>query len=109
LARISEASQELSERRLVGSRHLHADEDAPVVGALVPVVEQTDVPASRHGRQEAHQGARPLREKKAVQPLVVRQRAASADHVANVLLGEFVVGEVQRGEAVLDERADQLA
>ena len=95
--------------RLVGGRHLDADEDASVVGALVPVVEQADVPARRHAREEAHERARPLREKEAVQPLVVGQRAASADHVANVLLRQFVVGQVERREAVLDEGADQLA
>ena len=41
--------------------------------------------------QEAHQRARPFGEQEAEQPLVVRQLAAPAHHVAHVLLGQLVV------------------
>jgi hypothetical protein len=40
--------------------HLQAHQDAPVVGALVAVVEQADVPARAHQAQELHQRAGPL-------------------------------------------------
>ncbi|MCK7493932.1 MAG: hypothetical protein MZW92_23630 [Comamonadaceae bacterium] len=55
--------------------------------------------------QEAHQRARPLGEDEAEQALVVRQLAAPAHHVAHVLLGQFVVGQVDGGEAVAHEVA----
>jgi hypothetical protein len=100
-----------SERRklrrtpLVAGRHLQADQDAAVVGALVAVVEQADVPARVHGGQEAHQRARPLGELEAEEALVARQLAAPADHVPHMLLGQFVVGQVDGGEAVPREVA----
>ena len=88
-------------RLLVGRRHLQPDQDAAVVGALVAVVEQADVPARRHARQEAHQRAGPLREDEAVAAARPAARAAAAaDHVADVLLGQLVAGQVERREAV---------
>src|SRR4051812_47582661 len=42
-------------------RHLEADEDAPIIGAEVSVVEQADVPAAGHQVQEIHQCSRTLR------------------------------------------------
>jgi hypothetical protein len=90
-------------------RHLQAHQDAAIVGALVAVVEQADVPARSHQAQELHQRARPLREDEAQQPLVLRQRRMAADHVADVLLGQLVVREVQRGKALLAEVGGDLA
>jgi hypothetical protein len=83
--------------------HLQPDQDAAVVGALVAVVEQADVPVGLHQAQELEQRARAFGEHEAQQALVVREAGAPADQMAQVLLGEFVVREVERVEAVLVE------
>jgi hypothetical protein len=51
------------------ARHLHADQDAPVGGAVVAVVEQADIPALAQAGQEFQQGARALGELHADTPL----------------------------------------
>ncbi len=50
----------------------------------------------------------PLGKDEAVEPLVARQRAAPADHVAHVLLGQLVVGQVEGREAVAREVLREL-
>src|SRR5580765_6601425 len=109
LARVGQALEEFLETLLVLARHLDADQDAAVVRALVAVVEQADVPARVHARQEAHQRAGAFGEDEAVQPLVLREAAAAADHVAHVLLRELVAGQVERVETVALEVLAELA
>src|SRR5689334_12215596 len=69
LAGIREPLDERAEGLLVGARHLQADQNAPVVGALVAVVEQADVPVRMHALEETHQCAGPLGEHEAIEPL----------------------------------------
>ncbi len=78
---------------------MDADEDLAVVGALVSVVEEADVPVGVHGEEEAHQGAGAFGEFEAVELFVGGEGAAAADHVADVFFGEFVVVEVDGFEA----------
>src|SRR5678816_1767506 len=66
---VAETVEETPELRAVLRRHLHADEHAPVVRAVVSVMEQADVPAGAHAVQETHQRARPLGELEPVQDL----------------------------------------
>ena len=83
----------------VGARNLDAHQDAAVVGALVAIVEEADVPARVHARQEAHQRARALRKDEAEEPLVGGEIAAPAHQMAKVLLGHLVVGQVEGRES----------
>src|SRR5262249_10517610 len=66
-AGVRERVEEVLEGFLVGLGNLDADQDATVVGALVAVMEEADVPARVHCCQEAHQRARPLGELEAVE------------------------------------------
>jgi hypothetical protein len=66
-------------------------------------VEEADVPVRPHQAQELEQRARTLGEHEAQQALVVREAGAPADQVPQMLLGELVVREVERVEAVVDE------
>src|SRR3989344_1319909 len=101
--RIAQRGQEGVERGGVLGWHLHAHEDAAIVGALVAVVKQADVPGRLHQAQKLEQRAGPLGEGKAHQPLVLRQRRMPAHQVAQMLLGQFVVRQVQCLEAVAAE------
>ena len=105
--RIPELPQRLPERPPLARRHLDPGEHAPVVGAVVAVVEEADVPALAHRVEEAHQRARPLRELEAVEHLV-RCRRGAADEVADVELRELVVGQVERLDPGPADRPQQL-
>jgi hypothetical protein len=69
--RIPERLQELVKGFVVFGGHLQAHQYAAVVGALVAVVKQADVPARAHQAQELEQGAWPLGELKAQQAFVL--------------------------------------
>ncbi|SPC08061.1 hypothetical protein CT19431_190026 [Cupriavidus taiwanensis] len=105
---VAQRRKEGAEGALLVFRHLDADQDVGGVGTLVAVVEQADVPVRAHARQELHQRARALGELEAVQQFVMRQRRAPAHHVADMLLGKLVVGQVQRVEAMLAEAGGDL-
>src|SRR5207247_5539676 len=60
--RVAEIFQEAPELLHLAGRNLHADQHAPVVGAVVAVVEQADVPVAAHAPQELHQRPRSLGE-----------------------------------------------
>ena len=62
-------------------------------------MEQRDVPVGGQGFQEAQQRPGALGELEAVQHLVAGQQRASAHQVAQVRLGQIVVGQVQGLEA----------
>ena len=110
---VAEVFQELLELAHLVRRYLHADQHAAEVGAVVAVVEEADVPAGAHLRQEIHQGARLFREFEAVKQLAhalfADLRSVAADHVTDMVLGHFVIGQIQRRVAVLLQAFDQLA
>ena len=64
---------------------------------------QRNIPVRRHAVEEAHQRTGALGEFKAVQQLVLCQAALATDQVADVRLGQLVVGQVQRLEFMLFE------
>src|SRR5690606_24602375 len=87
-------------------RNLYAGKDAPMVGAVIAVMEQADVPVTANGVQEIQQGSGTFRKLETKQLFVLRHGAA-ADHVAHVHLRQLVVTQVldlvaERGK-VLDE------
>ena len=69
--RIPQRFQELCKRFVVFGGHLQAHQNAAVVGALVAVMKQRDVPAWAHQAQEFEQCAGPLGELQAQQALVL--------------------------------------
>src|SRR5450432_2646396 len=52
---VAQPTQESREFGLVGRGHLHPDQNAAVVGPVVAVVKQADVPPAAHAVEEAHQ------------------------------------------------------
>jgi len=75
---------------------------------MVAVVEQADVPARTHLVEEIHQGAGTLGKLEAIDQFVLHLRRMAADQVADVQLGHFVVGQIQRRIAVLLQLLDEL-
>ena len=106
---VAHGLQKLLEAGVVFLGHLQAHQYPAVVGALVAVVEQADVPAGAHGRQKLHQGAGSLGEHEAQQAFVVRQCRMPAHHVPNVLLRQIVVRQVQRFKTMLFQVQGDLA
>ena len=100
--------QELLELLHLRRRHLHADEYAPVIGTVVAVVEQADVPAGTHLAEEIHQGAGALGKLETIEDFVIDLRRVTADQVANVRLGHLIFGQIERGVAILAQLLDKL-
>ena len=75
-------------------RNLHACQHAPVIGAVVAVVEQADIPVRPHRLQETQQRARAFRKFEAEQALVLQSVRVATHHVAHVQLRHFVVAHV---------------
>ena len=73
VAPMSHLRQEAVERFVVSRRHLEAHQYPAVLGSVVPVVEETDVPASAEVGEKAEQGARPFGKLEAEQALVARE------------------------------------
>jgi len=69
--RVAQRVEELVEGFVILRWYLDADQDAAVVGALVAVMEQADVPAWPHQVQEFHEGAGALGEDEAQQAFVL--------------------------------------
>src|SRR5262249_1163194 len=81
---IAELGDEAPERGELRGRDLEPGEHAAVVGSVVPVVEEADVPAPAHPVEEAHQRAGALGELESVEALVPRRGRASADEVTEM-------------------------
>ena len=60
---------------------LDANQDLTVVGALIAVMEQTDVPIGFHGVQKTHQGTGPLGEFETIEQFIARKAGAPPHHV----------------------------
>ena len=75
---------------------------------MVAVVEQGDVPAGTEGHEEFQQSARAFGEFELVDHFVADRRGVAADHVADVLLGQVAVGEVDDGVAGFAQFLDQF-
>ena len=71
-----------------------------VVRPMVAVVKQADVPVRVHEVEKFGQGARALGEDEAQHPFVGGQGAGAANHVAHMAFGQFVVRQINGGEAV---------
>ncbi len=75
-------------------RQLEGTEHPAVVGTVVAVVEQADVPATAEGLEETHQGARLLRKLETVETFTEGPGRAAANHVTHVVLGQLALGHV---------------
>src|SRR5438128_10065847 len=91
---ISHGLQEAPELRHLRAWDLHADQHAAIVGPVVAVVEEADVPVRAHPREEAQQRARALGKFEAVDQLVAGERRVSAHQAAHVRLRQFAVSEI---------------
>ena len=84
-------------------RHLQGRQHAAVGSAVVAVMEQGDIPAPAQLVEEVEQRTRALRKLKAEHALVRHCRGVPADGMANVQLGQFVVGQVDDREPLATE------
>src|SRR5690606_2962451 len=100
VVRIAKRREKAVEFGMARLRRLDANEDRTVVGALVSIVEQTDVPVRRHRGQELHEDAGPLRKLEAEQAFAMCERRTPADHVTDVLRRQLIAGQVNSCEAV---------
>src|SRR5512137_1759423 len=60
-----------------------------------------------HMAEEARECAGPFGKLEAIEQFIARQRRAPADHMAQVQLGEFVVGEIEHAKTMFAKRVDQ--
>ncbi len=75
-------------------RHLDTGQHPTIVGAVVAVVEQADVPAGTDRLEKPQQGSRAFRKLEAIQHLVLHAACMPAYHVAHMQLRHFVFGHV---------------
>src|ERR1700721_791132 len=90
-------------------RYLDAGEYASMVGAVVAVVKQADVPRRAYRFQELEQGARTLGELEPVEALVLELARLAPHHVTHVQLRRLIVGHVVHGEARIAQHLDERA
>ena len=102
---IAERVEERPERGQIRIVDLEAGQHAAEVRAVVPVVEQADVPTTAERVEEVGQRAGTLGKLEPAQTLVADLRRVSADHVPDVQLGHLVVGEIDR---LVAARVEQL-
>ncbi len=94
LVGVSERTEKRFERRFVPRRHFEPGEYPPEVRAVIPIVEQADIPTPSELIEKRQQRAGPLGKLEPAQLLVRDIRAVPADHVPNVQLGQLVVAQV---------------
>src|SRR5579872_2433680 len=75
---VVQIAQVLEEVGPFAGRHLDTGEDAPVIGAMIAVMEQADVPARADRPQELEQRPGALGELEAVQQLVLESVRVAA-------------------------------
>src|SRR3954465_6853443 len=63
-----------AERRLLSARHLHSDQHATGIRAVVPVMKQADVPVFAHAIEEVHQCAGALGKLESIHHLILEVR-----------------------------------
>src|SRR5690606_6265774 len=102
---VSQRVDEFPEGGQVLVRHLNANQNASVIGALIAVVKQADVPVRMHAGEEPHERAGTFGKLEAVDPFVLAKTASSPHHVSQMLLRKLVVDQVQRLETLPCERA----
>ena len=78
-------------------RHVDAGKYSAVIGAVVPIVKQADVPVRSNGIEKVQQCARSFRKFESKKALVLDARRPAADHVAHVQFRHFIVAEVFYG------------
>src|SRR5262245_40603133 len=66
-------------------------------------MEQADVPLAAERIEKLKKSARPFREFETAQALTSHIACVSADHVSHVKFGEFVIGEIRRLVALVQE------
>ncbi|OMP13196.1 hypothetical protein COLO4_02103 [Corchorus olitorius] len=91
----------------LGVTGLQPREHPPVRRAVVAVVEHADVPAPAQLFEKVEQGAGPLGEFEAEHLLLADPRGMAAHGVADMQLGQFVVGQVQHRKALVAQALDE--
>ena len=84
---VAQGFQEGLEFLLFRRGHLHPHQHPAIVGAVIAVVEQADVPAGAHLVEEVHQGAGPFREFKTVEELVLHLMGVAPHQMAHMNAG----------------------
>lgn len=87
-------------------RDLDADQHAAIVGAVIAVMEQADVPVVAHVVEEVHQCAGAVGKFKPVNNFILDRMRPSADQMTHVQFGHFVVAHVLGRQAALFEFLD---
>jgi len=85
--------QDVVEFGIVFRWNLNPSKNLPNISAVVPIVEQRDVPFRLHTQQELPERSWPFRKFKPEQSLVLHP-LCTADHVSTVTLREFIVAYI---------------
>src|SRR6202163_195909 len=105
---VAQTTKKFMECRLIGRRNLHSNQNSPIIGAVVAVMEQTYVPSATHAVQKLHKRPGTFRKLEAVQDFVFRRRRVASDQMPDVNLGHLVVRQVVGLNPALVHRAKQF-
>ena len=77
--------------------HLDTRQDTTVIGTVISIVKQTDIPTLAHGCQKLQQRTGSLRELETIEHFILETDCPTTDHVAYMELGYFIVRQVLDG------------
>ena len=80
-----------------------------MIGIVIAIVKKRDVPLRRKTLEERQQRFKPFRKLEPIDEFVREQPSAASDHVANMVLGHFVLAEVQNGKPFAPKELNDLA
>src|SRR5690554_232338 len=93
--RISELFEIRLERIAFAGRHLYPGQHAAIIRAVIAVMEQGYVPVEPQPFEEFEQRAGAFGKLETVEQFVCQSLDPSADHIADMELGDLVVGHVE--------------
>src|SRR5690606_5340607 len=88
-------------------RYLQPGYHTPIGSPMVAVVEHRDIPAPAQVVEEIEQRPRSLGKLEAEHYLVAHTRCMATDHMTDVQLGQFIIGEVEYRKALFLQARDQ--
>src|SRR6056297_1240381 len=106
---VAEVIEEFPQSLLFPVRNLQADQDPAEFPSLIAIVKQRNVPAFSHISQKIRQGAGSFWKPETEQPFMVGLGGTTADHIAQVGFGQFVIGQVNGLIAGLGKVVHQMA
>ena len=108
LVAITKLLQECMKLGFFIRRHLHADQDAPIVSPVIAIMEQADVPAFPHFTEKLKQRPGAFGKTETKHAFIIGIHCMSPDQVAHMYLGHLVICHVDGFIAMLVQFFQQV-